>query len=759
MAGNRTSQLFYEQRIIVDNTPPFITTTIQNNDVFVVPSVQVIEFMVDDGSEVMVTVKDPSGSTIFTHTSAYMAGSCSLAWETFETFEDGIYTIEFRGLDELMNGSVPVIRTITVTHDITPPVLDVPEDMTVEAVDILTPVNVGTANAFDDSPPVDISNDTPELFPLGTTPVTWTATDRYGNASNGIQHITVIDSTPPVLFIPEDITMEATALETPVIIGEAIAGDIFDVTVTNNALTAYPVGGNIVTWTAVDGNGNITTDTQLITITDTTPPVLTVPADIIEVATGFTTPVDIGAATAEDIFPVTIENDAPESFPLGTTVVTWKATDANGVSAQAEQTITIIDENSPVITISGVSDGADYTESATPVIDITDAESGVDTSQISLDGLPCESGTAVTEPGIHVLEAVATDYAGNSTTLAVTFSIYCATSLVVSGADGVYSDVTVLSATLLARQTGVAGKAVIFSVDGITAGTGLTDETGNASIAYTPIHPAGDYPVTVTFVQDDADFLRATEGASHISVESESAAIAYTGHYLVQYPSPVLLSAQVTQDNDGEPGELVLSGVRFLVKRTLADGSEVFVNHYDAPCNENGVAAVSVDMSVGMYSITATLLGHGYFTATDTSALVPVYNPESGMTTGGGWIHVDNPAYGNTGKYNFGFNVKYKNGEPEGSLQLHYHETGIKLKAESFEWLVIDGMTSQFQGVGTIKDQTGSYTFRISCYDNGNQGDEERITIIVWEGTDTNTQPVLQAINQVLGGGNLKVTE
>ncbi len=48
---------------------------------------------------------------------------------------------------------------------------------------------------------MDVINDAPAppLFPLGTSPVLWTATDDSGNQSNDGQDVTVEDTTPPVI--------------------------------------------------------------------------------------------------------------------------------------------------------------------------------------------------------------------------------------------------------------------------------------------------------------------------------------------------------------------------------------------------------------------------------------------------------------------------------------------------------------------------------------------------------------------------------
>ena len=60
----------------------------------------------------------------------------------------------------------------------------------------------------------NITNDAPEVFPLGETIVTWTATDSSGNSASATQTITVVDTTSPVLIAPESLEIEAQGIET-----------------------------------------------------------------------------------------------------------------------------------------------------------------------------------------------------------------------------------------------------------------------------------------------------------------------------------------------------------------------------------------------------------------------------------------------------------------------------------------------------------------------------------------------------------------
>jgi hypothetical protein len=153
---------------------------------------------------------------------------------------------------------------------------------------------------------------------------------------------TPIDTTAPIIVAPEDLSLEASAILTPVNLGLPVVDDATAV-VTNNGLDAYPLGVTTVEWLATDASGNIGKDQQIITISDTTAPVFTqVPSNKIVLYEGQSTMVKLESPIAFDIFPVTISNNAPEiGFPVGATTVTWTALDANGNAATVQQVITV----------------------------------------------------------------------------------------------------------------------------------------------------------------------------------------------------------------------------------------------------------------------------------------------------------------------------------------------------------------------------------------------------------------------------------
>ena len=271
-----------------------------------------------------------------------------------DSFPLGTTTVTWTATDSSEN-TVTATQRVTV-QDTTNPYFDASslQFITAEATGRFTPLDIETLTAFDIvDPSVTVTHNMPDSFPLGITIVTWTARDSSGNMAIYNQFVVINDRTSPDITAPDDTVIEATGLLTLVNLGTATAADLVDTTptITNDAPTSFPIGTTTVTWTATDDFHNSATDIQLVTVQDTTDPVLMLPADITKEATGILTMVDIGTATVTDnVDSITATNDAPDSYSLGETLITWTATDNSGNTATAIQRVTVQDTTNPTIT-------------------------------------------------------------------------------------------------------------------------------------------------------------------------------------------------------------------------------------------------------------------------------------------------------------------------------------------------------------------------------------------------------------------------
>lgn len=251
-------------------------------------------------------------------------------------------------------------QTITVV-DNTPPTVAAPADMTLPAsAGVCTrpaaSVTLGVATGTDNCSSATFTNDAPGNYSLGTTTVTWTATDAAGNTAQATQDVTVVDLEPPTLAAPPAVTVttgpDATtcsALVVEALLGVATATDNCPpATVTRSGVPAgndFPVGQTTLGYEARDASGNTTTASQVVTVLDGTQPSILAPPDVTIVAAAIPLPavdVNLGTpVTSDNCAVVTVTNDAPTSYPLGTTLVTWTARDAAGNEGTATQSVAV----------------------------------------------------------------------------------------------------------------------------------------------------------------------------------------------------------------------------------------------------------------------------------------------------------------------------------------------------------------------------------------------------------------------------------
>ena len=220
---------------------------------------------------------------------------------------------------------------------------------------------VSATDNVDDAPMVTLSDDSLGDLPLGPTQVAVTVKDAAGNSTEGTVSVTVVDTTKPTITVSNlvltvDSTDEVVASSDARVtawIENVAATDIVDgeTTVTNSALPEnFAVGETVVTFTSSDAAGNEATAEGTVILTVGPAVSVAAPITIVSVdgaalpATQAQIAAFIAAASATDFAGSTLSvtNDAPDSFPVGATVVTFTAVDSDDRQGQRSSTVTVV---------------------------------------------------------------------------------------------------------------------------------------------------------------------------------------------------------------------------------------------------------------------------------------------------------------------------------------------------------------------------------------------------------------------------------
>ena len=254
--------------------------------------------------------------------------------------------------------------------DITGPVFaGCPTDLTVSTTS-LTGVATWTAPTATDAcggVVLNSSHAPGNNFSLGSTIVTYQASDRKGNLSFCSFKVTVVnaclsDTIKPVLSAcPTNIAVTSTngTNATATWTAPTATDNCSAATVTSNFASGsmFPIGLSTVTYTATDQNGNNTKCSFTVTVnqnpcaTDTQIPTFAnCPANISLTTAGSTAAATWTAPTASDncSTPTVTLTTAPTAnlvsgaqFPVGTTTVTYRAVDAKGNAATCVFTVVV----------------------------------------------------------------------------------------------------------------------------------------------------------------------------------------------------------------------------------------------------------------------------------------------------------------------------------------------------------------------------------------------------------------------------------
>jgi uncharacterized repeat protein (TIGR01451 family) len=342
-------------------------------------------------------------------------------------------------------------QTITVNaiclNDNERPTITAPANITVSTGSGNTSCSValddelGQANANDNCSVIVTISGIPagNLFPIGSTTLTYTATDPSGNTNltPATQVVTVIDDTPPSIAAPPDATYVCMTEVPAGNANQATRGVVLDedgnplppgppfdncgtptVTMveTNNGGAGSVASPRIITrtFTATDGAtpSNSASAVQTITVADGVIPTITLNGAnpiTVECHTSFTDP----GATAHDNCSADFAATATSNVnanAVGSYTIVYTAQDPAGNQATSvSRTVNVVDTTKPVITINGASAvtvecHTSYTDAGASASDSCDTSVPVVTS----------GSVNVNTPGTYTLTYNAADDSGNA---------------------------------------------------------------------------------------------------------------------------------------------------------------------------------------------------------------------------------------------------------------------------------------------------------------------------------------------------------
>jgi hypothetical protein len=406
---------------------------------------------------------------------------------------------------------------------------------------------------------VTVTNDA--VFPItvqGTTVVTWTYDDGNGNTSTQTQNVIINDVTLPTVkgqnitvALDEygEVSIDVSMIEN----GSTDNCGISVIELDKTSFTCANVGANTVTLKVTDTNGNVATQTAIVTVEDKVAPVVLTNGDK-NVNTDFDIcgAVVVVSASATDNCtvgtPMGVRSDdlaLDAVYPVGTTTIAWNVVDANSNDAvEVTQTIIVTDSQNPIAITKNITVQLNASGNATIVAaDVNNGSTdncGIATLILDKTSFTCSN------VGVNTVTLKVTDTNGNVTTK----------TAIVTVEDKMAPVVVTKNKTI---QLNAAGTASIVLAD---INNGSTDNCGITTLTLdkTNFTCANVGANTVTLKVTDINGNVASQTAI-VTVEDKIAPVVLTKNITVQLDASSNIAIAAADVNNGSTDNC---GIRLL---------------------------------------------------------------------------------------------------------------------------------------------------------------------------------------------------
>jgi hypothetical protein len=235
---------------------------------------------------------------------------------------------------------------------------------------------------FSDCNTLTITPSTPQVFTTqGVHVANWTVSDGCGNTATYSQSVTIRDVTPPSVTCPDDITIDTEPNKCSAVYYDyanqiSASDDCLNppmLSFSNGHAPSFdfPKGSHTITITATDNGGNTDDCVFSLTVQDLQPPTINCPNDFVEYAGSLSCDITLPLTDARlqvqanDNCPGEIIEFRQAPNPFGTlpssvtltpgvNTLAYRVTDAEGASRNCSFQVTILDNLSPRLTMTGL---------------------------------------------------------------------------------------------------------------------------------------------------------------------------------------------------------------------------------------------------------------------------------------------------------------------------------------------------------------------------------------------------------------------
>ena len=624
--------------VIIDNTPPTITTIAENRTVECDGngnSTELNAWLASNGGAI---ASDNISGISWTNNFTTLNSLCGAS---------GSADVTFTAKDNCGNIS-STIATFTIV-DITAPILSsVPANVTVDCSAVPLAATLTASDNCDATPIVTFN----EVRTEGACPNsyiltrTWTAKDACSNTSSVSQIITIQDLTAPVLSdAPANVTVECNAVPLAATLTAKDNCDATPIVTFNEVRTEGACPNSYIltrTWTAKDACSNTSSVSQAITVQDVTAPVLSdAPANVTVQCNAIPLAATLTASDNCDGTPIVTFNEVrtdgtcPNSYIL---TRTWTTKDACSNTSSVSQIITVQDVTAPVLSDAPANVTVEC--SAVPfaatltATDNCDAAPAVTFKEVRSDGT-CANSYILTRTW------TATDACSNTSSVSQIITVQDVTAPTLSCPENITVN----------NDPGICGATITVPKPSVTenCGTALLINNFNHTSDASGLYPGGVTTVLWT-VADDCGNASTCEMTVTVNDTEKPAITCPSSITLCSGEQPVLGTATATDNCDKAPIISNNAPSIFVVGTTTVIWTATDLHGNTSTCTQLVTISPKVTASAGSAATLCSTIpyqlsgataanfasvawshnGHG--SLSNSTILNPTYTPSAGET-------------------------------------------------------------------------------------------------------------------------------